>query len=145
MTRISRYYLNEGLLNKLFNLFFTVVGKKDDIDEFKETVIDLLSPTERIMIAKRVAIIYLLLKKIDHMTISDTLKVSPSTVAKFHLIMEKSQGIVPTFRKLIRNEKFGEFLEDIYLSFRGPGTYGVNWTSAWQQKKDLEKRKQIGI
>lgn len=145
MTRISRYYLNEELLNKLFNLFFTVVGKKDDIDEFKETVIDLLSPTERIMIAKRVAIIYLLLKKIDHMTISDTLKVSPSTVAKFHLIMEKSQGIVPTFKKLIRNEKFKEFLEDIYLSFRGPGTYGVNWTSAWQQKKDLERRKQIGI
>lgn len=145
MTRISRFPLNEDLLNKLFNLFFTVVGKKNNIDEFKETVIDLLSPTERIMIAKRVAIIYLLLKKIDHMTISDTLKVSPSTVAKFHLIMEKSQGIVPTFKKLLRNEKLKEFLEDIYLSFRGPGTYGVNWTSAWRQKLDLERRKQIGI
>lgn len=145
MTRISRFSLNEDLLNKLFNLFFTVVGRKDDIDEFKETVIDLLSPTERIMIAKRVAIIYLLLKKIDHMTISDTLKVSPSTVAKFHLIMEKSQGIVPTFKKLLRNEKLKEFLKDIYLSFRGPGTYGVNWTSAWRQKLDRERRKQIGI
>lgn len=145
MVRISRFPLKEDLLNKLFDLFFNVVGQKNNIKDFKATIVDLLSPTERIMIAKRIAIMYLLLRKIDYVTISDTLKVSPSTVAKFHSIMEKSTGIVPTCSKLLQDEKFKEFLEEIYLNFRGPGTPGVNWSSAWQHKLDLERRKQTGI
>lgn len=145
MARISRFQLDDGTLDKLFNLFFTVVGKKNSFSEFKDIITDILSFTERVMIAKRIAIIYLLIKNIDHMSISETLKVSPSTVAKFHLIMEKSTGVVPIFKRLIKTEKIGEFLEEIYLTLRGPGTAGVNWSSAWQQKNKLEKRKKIGL
>ncbi|MDH7476747.1 MAG: Trp family transcriptional regulator [Microgenomates group bacterium] len=145
MTRISRFPLKKETLDRLFDLFFTIVGKKNNFEDFKNTINDLLSPTERIMIAKRVAIIYLLLKQVDYFTISEILKVSPSTVAKFHLIMEKSTGIVPTFKKLLRNEKIGQLLEEIYLTFRGPGTYGVDWKSAWKDRQELERRKKIGI
>jgi len=141
MTRISRFELGEKTLNRLFDLLFSVVGNKKDIDEFKKTIVDLLSPTERIMIAKRVAIIYLLLKKMEYEEIAHILKVSTSTIAKFHLIMEKSDGIVPTFNKLQRNEKIGQFLEEIYLIFRGSGTKGVNWSIANKKQNELNKRK----
>ena len=145
MTRISQYPINSNLSTKLFDLFFEVVGKKNNSEEFKNTIIDLLSPTERIMIAKRIAIIYLLLKKVDYITIADVLKVSSSTIGKFQLIIENSVGIVPTFKKLLRNERISQFLEEIYLAFRGPGVPGVNWSSAWKQKLELERKKQQGI
>lgn len=145
MTRISQYPINDNLLTKLFDLFFEVVGKKNNSEEFKNTIIDLLSPTERIMIAKRIAIIYLLLKKIDYVTIAEVLKVSSSTIGKFQIIIENSVGIVPTFKKLLRNERISQFLEEIYLTFRGPGVPGVDWSSAWKQKLELERKKQQGI
>lgn len=145
MTRISQYPINNNLLTKLFDLFFEVVGKKNNSQDFKNTITDLLSPTERVMIAKRIAIVYLLLKKIDYVTISEVLKVSSSTIGKFQIIIENSVGIVPTFKKLLKNEKISQFLEEIYLLFRGPGVPGVNWSSAWTQKLELERKKQQGI
>lgn len=145
MTRISRYKLKEEVLNKAFFLFFEIVGKKNDREEFNNIIFDLLSPTERIMIAKRITLVYLLLKNIDYLTIVDVLKVSPATIAKFRLLMEKSTGIVPAFKNILRNEKIGEFLEGLYLNLRGPGQLGTNWSSAWQYKIDLERRKRQGI
>jgi len=133
------------MLDKLFSLFFEVVGKKQSQDEFMKTIFDLLSPVERIMIAKRVAIIYLLMKQIDQRVICQILKVSSVTVAKFSLLMEKSQGIVPTFRRALVNEKLAEFFEDIFNSFFAPGVPGINWKAAWQRKVARDRKKAFGI
>jgi len=59
MVRNSRFELSEGLLEKLFDLFFEVVGNQSSKSEFKKIFVDLLTPAERIMLAKRVAIIYI--------------------------------------------------------------------------------------
>lgn len=145
MARISQYPLSEKQLKKLFDLFFKIVGEKDDKDEFKKVIVDLLSPVERIMIAKRIAIIYLLLKKIEHRNICKTLKVSSATVAKFSLLMEKSEGIVPSFKNMIRNEKIKGFLKDIFNEIYHPGVYGINWSTAWERKKNREREKTYGM
>jgi len=97
------------------------------------------------MIAKRVAIIYLLMKQIDQRTICQVLKVSSGTVAKFSLLMEKSEGIVPTFRRVLNNEKVVDFFEDILNSFFAPGVPGVNWKAAWQRKIARQRKKSLGI
>jgi len=145
MVRISRFKLREEVLEKLFDLFFEVVGKKGNREEFREVIVDLLSPVERIMLAKRIAIIYLLLKEIDYYSICKVLKVSPSTVAKFSLLMEKSQGVVPTFKKIVTKEKVGEFLEEVFNALFPPGVPGINWKAAWERKIDLKRRKAFGI
>ncbi len=145
MVRNSRFQLDDNILEKLFNLFFEVVGKKSDKDEFREVMIDLLSPAERIMISKRIAIIYLLLKKIDYYNICEVLKVSAATVAKFSLLMEKSQGIVPTFKTIVTKEKVGEFLEDLFNTLYAQGVPGINWKAAWERKRDLQRRKIYGM
>lgn len=145
MVRNSRFQLDDDILEKLFNLFFEVVGKKSDKDEFREVMIDLLSPAERIMISKRIAIIYLLLKKIDYYNICEVLKVSAATVAKFSLLMEKSRGIVPTFKSIVNKEKVGEFLEELFNTLYAPGVYGINWKAAWERKRNLQKRKTFGM
>lgn len=145
MVRNSRFLLPTSLLEKLFNLFFEVMGKKSSKEEFMKVTFDLLSPAERIMIAKRVAIIFLLMKKIDYNNICERLKVSPSTVAKFALLMEKSEGIVPTFKNIIKIDKIKLFLKELLNEIYKPGIYGINWKSAWKRKRELDKEKTFGI
>ena len=145
MTRISRRPVKDHVIERIYELFFEAVGKKTKKQEFLEVIHDLLSPTERIMIAKRVTIIFLLMKKIDYQTISDVVKVSPSTIAKFQIIMENSKGIVKTLQKILLNDKLVNILDEVILAFKGPGMHGTNWSSAWQRKNELERRRAEGI
>ena len=137
--------LDERVLNKLLDLFFEVVGKRYDKGDFQKIIEDLLTPAERIMIAKRIAVYYLLLKNIDYRTISNVLKISQTTISKLNVFKEKSEGIIPTFNRIVRNEKIGEFLEEVSLALMGPGTYGTNWKAGWKHKKELARRKTEGI
>ncbi len=146
MVQISRNKLPEEILSKLLLLFFEVVGKKNKNEEFEKIINDLFSPVERIMIIKRIAIMYLLMKQIQPVIIADVLKVSPSTVAKFSIIMDKSEGIVPYLKKLLEKEKISDFFEDIFDDlFNYPGRYGINWSQAWKSKIEKENRRRTGI
>ncbi len=145
MVRNSRFTLSNDLLEKLFDLLFEVIGNKSSKDEFRKIFIDLLTPAERIMLAKRVAIIYLLMKKIEYYNICDRLKVSPTTVAKYALLMEKSEGIVPTFKQIVKVDKVKIFLEEIFNNIFAPEKIGIDWKIAWENKINLEKKKTYGI
>jgi len=146
MVQISKRKLDTKVLQKLFRLFFEAVGNKNNQEEFQKIIDDLFSEIEKIMIAKRVAIIYLLLKNIDHEVIGDTVKVSSATIAKFSFIKERSQGIVDALRKILRNEKLADFLKDLYIDvIAPPGTYKTNWKAGWQRKIQREEEKRTGI
>lgn len=145
MTRISQFQVDDDVLEKIFSLFFEVISKDKDEEEFQNVIHDLLSPSERIMIAKRVAIFYMLMKKLDYYNISKSLKVSPSTVAKFNLVKENSRGIVRALSATVRNEKIINFFEELILELRRPGKYGVDWKSSWQDKIEHERKKEKGI
>ncbi|MDO9027306.1 MAG: Trp family transcriptional regulator, partial [Candidatus Roizmanbacteria bacterium] len=102
MARISKYKLRNEVLDKLFNLFFEIVGNQDDKNKFNEIIKGVFSYNERIMFAKRIAIIYLLLKNIDFQNICMALNVSSSTVAKFKLLIEnKHDGFIESFDNII--------------------------------------------
>ncbi|MFH0979415.1 MAG: Trp family transcriptional regulator [Candidatus Roizmanbacteria bacterium] len=145
MTRISRLQVDDEVLEKLYLLMFEVVGSMDEEEEFSEIINELLSPTEKIMVAKRVAIIYMLMKKIDYSTISNVLKVSSTTIAKFHSIMMEGKAIKNALKGIVGSEKIKDFFDKLFIDLRGPGTYGVNWKSAWKQKIDYEKHRARGI
>ena len=74
---------------------------------------ELLSLTEKIMI-KRIAIIYLLVKDIDYLVISDVLKVSSGTIAKFHSMMNKGREIKNILKGITGNEKIKDFLKNYF-------------------------------
>jgi len=143
MTRISKYKVEDKVLNKLYFLMFEIISNMDEEERFTGIMNELLSPTEKIMIAKRVAIIYLLMKNIDYLMISEVLKVSSRTIAKFHSITSEGKEIKNILEGLVENEKIKDFFEELF--FREPGTYGTNWKSAWKQKYEIERKKQRGI
>ena len=145
MARISRFKLKDEMLDKIFLLFFEVVGKKNNRKEFQLVIEDICSPTERIMMAKRVAIIYLLLKHIEYHAICSTLKVSTSTVAKFALLLDKSSGIREAFQKILFKDKASLAILEVFDFLIPPGTPGTNWSAAWERKKAIRQEETRGI
>jgi len=143
MTRISKYRVEKKVLKKLYSLMFEIISNMDEEERFTGIMNELLSPTEKIMIAKRVAIIYLLIKGIDYLVIADVLKVSSRTIAKFHSIIEEGKEVKNIIESVAGNDRIKDFFEELF--FREPGTYGVNWKSAWRQKFEIERKRQRGI
>ncbi len=130
---------------KIFSIFYKVIGQTDDKEKFNKILFDLLTPAERIMIVKRIAIIFLLMKDIHYETICQVLKVSNGTVSKYKILMENSRGIVPALKTIVKQEKVWIFFENIFNQIFYPGLPGINWKSAWETKISLEQKKERGF
>src|SRR3989338_1485253 len=82
MPHVSRHKVQDSTKRELEDYiasFLADTGSKARQNIFRE----LLTPTERLMIAKRLAMLYFISKNVPTHRISQTLRVSPSTVARF--------------------------------------------------------------
>lgn len=111
MPHISSRKLDQVLLDKLLKKLVLIIGKAQDKNSLSPVLKELLTRTEKIMLAKRLAIVFLLSKKIPQDKISDLLKVSPTTVAKISLKME--MGKYNNILKVSAKEKFD--LEELIM------------------------------
>lgn len=145
MVRNSPYVLKPEQFNKVFGVFYEIIGNSTDRDEFSRIMLDLLTPAERIMLVKRIGVIYLLMKNIDYRIICQTLKVSNTTVSKFRLMIEKSEGIVPALKSILTIDTISLFFEQVFADIFHPGVYGINWKSAWQRKLNVDRKKSTGL
>lgn len=145
MVRISYLKIKEKDYEKIFSIFYKVLGETEDKNEFNKILFDLLTPAERIMLIKRIAIIYLLMKEIHYQTVCEVLKVSNTTVSKYKLLMERSEGIVPALKSMVKQEKVWLFFEEIFSQIFYPGRPGINWKAAWEMKIALERKKERGL
>jgi len=80
MTQVSRHFLNRNIEKRMFEIFEKSVSNLKKSDDIRNYIVDLLTPTEKIILAKRLAIAVLLSKNYAYRTISDLLKVSTSTI-----------------------------------------------------------------
>lgn len=93
--------------------------------EIKIFLEEFLSPTEKVMLAKRMTIAILFSKGHDHRAISSMLKVSTSTInniAKF--LQARSPGYQLMIKKYLEKESTKEFLKDLertFYRFSSPG------------------------
>jgi len=145
MIRISYLQIKAQDYEKIFSIFYKVLGETENKEEFNKILFDLLTPAERIMLIKRIAIIYLLLKEIDYRMICKALKVSNTTVNKYKLSLERSEGIVPVLKNMVKHEKVWLFFEEIFSQIFYPGRPGINWTAAWEMKLALERKRERGL
>lgn len=79
--------MNPKIEKRVYEVFVESVKNTKTPDEVIDFLNDLLSPVEKIMMAKRVAAAFLLLQdKYTYEEISRTLKVSRGTIAKIHAV-----------------------------------------------------------
>ena len=88
MPHISRHKLNPELSHKIFRKLIVTFEKADKNHGISAIINELFTDTEKVMFAKRVAIVLMLSNNTPQHRIVDILKVSPTTVAKISLHIE---------------------------------------------------------
>ncbi|MCX6704964.1 MAG: Trp family transcriptional regulator, partial [Candidatus Woesebacteria bacterium] len=99
---------------RIFDLFGESILSIKNRKELNGFLEDFLSPTERIMLAKRFAITVLLSKGRDYRSISTLLRVTPSTIAKMNLLMKYSgTGLIPVVERILKRDTTKIIWEEI--------------------------------
>jgi uncharacterized protein YerC len=147
MTQVSKVPLRKEIETRVFEIFlssFAKANKKEEIDHYLQ---DLLSPTERIMLAKRISIAFLLDKGYDQRTVSRILKVSLTTVNRVSLRVQLGGD---GFRKVIKAialdekknnfwQKLDELIDDVVPQ------KGKNWSSSRKEQwvRKIKRKKAV--
>jgi len=85
MAQVSKHFMNPDVEKRVYEVFIESVKNTKTSNEVIDFLNDLLSSDEKIMMAKRVAIAFLLLQdKYTYEEIAKTIKVSRGTIAKIH-------------------------------------------------------------
>lgn len=108
----------------MFETLWEVISKINSRSEIKDFVSDILSPTEKTMIAKRLAIASLLLRGYNYEAIKDLLKVSQSTISKVAIPLNNNMGYKTAINKVARSQATKEFLQDIAKMAHRMGVIG---------------------
>ncbi|MFC1647008.1 Trp family transcriptional regulator [Patescibacteria group bacterium] len=146
MGRISRRLLNEDVEDRLFEIFWEHLASLSTSGLIREFLESLLSQTEQVMIAKRLAIAVLLSRGYTYQRIDETLKVSKSTVATVdRQIISGAPGFKRAVKQVNKNrqkqemwDKLEKLLISITPSVGKSSIYKVAKNSA---SKGLAKRK----
>lgn len=91
MPHVSKRKLDPKIERELNALLEYVLGHLKP-EEAKRLLSSLLSDTERLMLAKRIATVFLLEENLPESQIAETLKLTPDTISKISLMLETSKG-----------------------------------------------------
>jgi uncharacterized protein YerC len=114
MTQVSKIPLSKSLENQMHLLFRRVIvdlHTESDVTEFFD---DILSPTEKTMLGKRLAIAILIEQGYDHRAICKILHVSLATVSTVHYwLKNRGEGYRKVIHKILREEKWKKQLDTL--------------------------------
>lgn len=150
MTKVSKYLISEEIKMRMFEVFWKTIADLKTTPAVEDFFGELLTPTEQIMLAKRLAISILLYKKYSYEEIIDLLKVSPVTIGHVaRWLKTGGKAFQEAIEKIIKQEKQEEFwdhLEQFFSDIIPPGK-GTNWkiTRSEQFKRLRTRRYKRGL
>jgi len=90
MPHISPQKVNNEVLRKIYKLIFSAITDRNISKKQQELAFgELLTPTEKIMLGKRMAAVSMLSQGISPYETGKILKLSPTTTAKFQIKLQK--------------------------------------------------------
>ena len=109
MTRVSKYYVDKQVLSEVDAAFRWLVSKINNEKIVDLFVDDFFTDEERLMLAKRLFVGYLIAKGLDYKEIVSLLKVSPATVRQTKDWLKRRAGYREIVRMLVKHQKELEF------------------------------------
>ncbi len=116
MPHLSPRELDPRTKKEILQVFAMVLGKLNN-NETKEFLFSILSETERIMLAKRLAIITLLQEGIDDAAISEALGVTKITINRMQLFLNLRPRGFEIARNKINEDKIMQELKKVLVDF----------------------------
>lgn len=145
MPQVSKLFLAKDVEEKMFKIFWSSIASLTTPKDVERFFDDLLSDVEKTMLAKRLAIAFLLAKKYDYASIKETLRVSNATIASVNLwLREGGTGYRIVIGKLLRAEKTKEFLDKAEDHLANIITYGPSGNLLFQRKMDRKRKGPLG-
>ena len=141
MGRISRRIIDPEIEEKVFDIFRSYLVQLHTSDDTQAFLTSLLSHTEQVMLAKRLAIAVLLTKGYTYEQIDETLKVSKSTVGTVHKqLLIGAVGYQKAVERVLKDEKHEKLwskFENLLLSVALTKAHG---SLAWKKKSESGKK-----
>ncbi|MFH2085303.1 MAG: Trp family transcriptional regulator [bacterium] len=113
MSQISRRYLNPKVEQQIFSTFVESFTSLSSTQKATDFLYDLLSPVEQVMLGKRLAIAYMLMKGYAQRTVADTIKVSQATVTKVNASLKIGMGYRAIISHMLQREKIVAFFDKL--------------------------------
>ncbi|EKD79795.1 MAG: hypothetical protein ACD_40C00295G0003 [uncultured bacterium] len=134
MSQVSHRYLNPKVEQQIFDTFVESFTSLSSAQKATDFLYDLLSPVEQVMLGKRLAIAYMLMKGYAQRTVADTLKVSQTTVNKVNASLKTGAGYRAIISHMLQKEKVVAFFDKLEekLDHLLPPK-GVNWSEHYKR------------
>lgn len=101
MPHISKRKVKTEIFNQILDFLFVSLAEIDHKDEMIKFLNSFLTKTERLMLAKRLAIAYLLKENVSEQKISEVLSVGRPTIDRMRLLLgSESEGFEIALKKL---------------------------------------------
>lgn len=143
MTQVSRHPVSKAIYERIFKIFLKSVVKIGNEKEAEEFFSDFLTPTERIMLAKRLSIALLLSKDYDYQTIRRILRVSQGTIAGVNVFLKfAGKGYRKIIEKIMKEETLKDSLLEISGGVASLGSIGGKGSESWRKIRNSIQRKQ---
>ncbi len=144
MAQISKYPISQAVYERILEIFFKALVGIQTQSEAEQFIKDFLTPTEKIMLAKRLAIAFLLEKNYGYRTISKVLRVSLPTVASVNLIRKYGgKGYQKNIEKLLKEEKVKDFLLRVSETLTEVVSHGGKGSGTWRYLHDELRSKRL--
>ncbi|MFH0863821.1 MAG: Trp family transcriptional regulator [Candidatus Gottesmanbacteria bacterium] len=114
MPQVSKYPIAQAVYEQIFELLHRVFSESTSKEDASNLLEDLLTPTERIVLAKRLAIALLLSKGYSYSNIGKILRVSKPTIAAVNLSLKyEGKGYKKFCDRILSEEKIRDVWEKI--------------------------------
>lgn len=114
MAQVSRKALDQHVWERIFNLFLETLANIQRRQQLQSFLGEFLTPTERIVLTKRLAIAVLLAKDHNYAEICRLLHVTPPTVAKVSIYLKyEGQGLRSVMKDIFKRQAMQIIWEEI--------------------------------
>ncbi|MBI4037319.1 hypothetical protein HY385_02760 [Candidatus Daviesbacteria bacterium] len=141
MAQISKYPISETVYKRCWEIFTKTLINVRNSDDAQKIISDLLTPTERIVLMKRLAVALLLTQGYEYKNISQILKVSSPTIAAVNTALKfGNNGYKKAVDAILSDEKFKEQLNQLAQKMVAlPAKSGMG-SGTWRYlKQELQK------
>lgn len=148
MAQVSKYPISKDVADRIFEVFIKVLLKIKNFEEAERFTYDLFSPVEKIMIAKRIAIAFLLMKGYQYREISRLLRVSLTTIGSVNLALKLGKGGYQSIlEKIAKEEKLEEFFLSVAEKLLSPlalPSKGAAWRYLLKEVQESKRKRLQG-
>lgn len=142
MTQISKYPISKATHERIFELFIKTLLNVRNKADASQLIIDFFTPTEQIVLTKRLSVVFLLEKGYSYKMIGDILKVSTGTISQANRARKKgSTEYKKLIAKLVKDEKNNVLISQSLIGIVTLPAQGGEGSGTWREiKKELQKK-----